>query len=71
MQNRIQSYQQDLIKEAEKSQNKKNREKAIMVESKDLHQRNIILRKKRDLEETLKESPKYLIDRELKEIGMR
>lgn len=67
MQKRIQNYHEDLQKEADQRSAKRNKEIAIMQESKDLYQRNCFLRKQMDQLETMKEDPRYLEQREMQE----
>lgn len=67
MQRRIKEYQQELKNEAERKFRKREHEIEIMKEGRDLYQRNLSNRRKLDQIETLKESPKYLEEREKQE----
>lgn len=71
MQGRIRSYQEELRNEARQRSDKRNKEVAIMEESKSLHQRNLLIRKHIDTLDNMKESPKYLEQREQQEKELR
>jgi hypothetical protein len=67
MQGKIWEYQEELDHEKVKKDEKRNYEVSIMKESKELHHKNRIYRSQAEHHETMKESPKYLIQRDIQE----
>ncbi|CAI2361560.1 unnamed protein product [Moneuplotes crassus] len=67
MQDKIKHYQEELKTEAKRRSYKKSQEKGFMEESKNLYQLNKKLHKELDRMETMKENPKYLVNRDQQE----
>lgn len=64
---KMKDYQKDIQKEVEQMRKKRNKEQQIMKESKDLYQLNLINRLQQEQYDNLKETSKYLDDREQQE----